>query len=81
MGQLGYMQWIAGLPGNADYRKAALTAYDTAAPYMIQSPAVAEFCELLLTSLEEPLTPLPLAMPKRQRRGGAQARRSSRTAL
>lgn len=81
MGQLGYMQWIASIPGNADYAKAALHAYDKAAPFMVHSPAVAEFCELLLSSIEEPLTPLPLSMPKRQRRGGAQARRSSRLPL
>ncbi|MEM6625058.1 MAG: hypothetical protein AAF674_22805 [Pseudomonadota bacterium] len=81
MGQLGYMQWIAGLPGDADYLQAALNAYDKAAPFMMHSPAVAEFCELLLSSLEQPLAPLPLAMPKRQRRGGAQSRRSSRSPL
>lgn len=78
MGQLGYMQWIAGLPGNADYLQAARDAFDKAAPFMAHSPAVAEFCRLLTRSLEAPLTPLPLAMPKRQRRGGAQARRSYR---
>lgn len=81
MGQLGYMQWIAGLPANADYLQAALVAYDTAAPFMVHSPAVAEFCELVLCSLEAPLTPLPLALPARQRRGGAQARRSRRLPL
>lgn len=81
MGQLGYMQWIASLPGNADYPQAALHAFDKAAPFMVHSPAVAEFCKLLLISLEAPLTPLPLAMPTRQRRGGAQARRSYRLPL
>ena len=53
MGQLGYMQWIAALPGSADYPKAAQHAYDTAAPFMEHSPAVAEFCAHLLNSLEE----------------------------
>jgi hypothetical protein len=81
MGQLGYMQWIAGLPAAADYVQAALDAYDKAAPFMVHSPAVAEFCELLLSSVEAPLAPLPLAMPKRERRGGAQARRSYRQPL
>lgn len=81
LGQLGYMQWIAGLSRDADYLQAALEAYDKAAPFMVHSPAVAEFCELLLSSVETPLMPLPLAMPKRQRRGGAQARRSSRQPL
>lgn len=81
MGQLGYMQWIAGVPGNACYEVAARHAYETAAPFKDHSPAVAAFCDLLLTSLEQPFRPLPLAMPKRERRGGAQARRSSRMPL
>ncbi len=81
MGQLGYMQWIASLPGDADYRRAALDAFDRAAPFMVHSPAVAEFCELLLSSVERPLTPLPLSLPPRQRRGGAQARRAVRLPL
>jgi hypothetical protein len=76
MGQLGYMQWIAGLPGHVNYVQAALKAFDKAAPFMVHSPAVAAFCELLLTSVRAPLTPLPLAMPPRKRRGGAKARRS-----
>jgi hypothetical protein len=81
IGQLGYMQWIAALPGEADYLRAAQQAYDTAAPFKSRSPAVAEFCALLRTSLDTPLTPLALAMPARQRRGGANARRSSRLPL
>lgn len=81
LGQLGYMQWISSVPGNSDYVRAARYAYDRAAPFRTHSPAVAEFCELLLISLEDPLKPLPLAMPKRERRGGAQARRSSRMPL
>lgn len=78
LAQLGYMQWIAGLPGEADYIAAALAAFDRAHPFMAHSPALAEFCELLLASVERPLQPLPLALPPRVRRGGAQGRRSSR---
>ena len=78
MAQLGYMQWIAALPGRTHYLQAAQSAYDMAAPLTERSPAVAEFCALLRLSLDYPMIPLPLTMPKRQRRGGAQARRSSR---
>ena len=78
MGQLGYMQWIAGLARDADYQHAAIKAHTLATPFAVSSPAVAEFCELLLTSLREPLKPLPLSMPPRRRRGGAGARRSCR---
>ncbi len=81
LAQLGYMQWIAGLPGRADYRRAALQAFNAAKPHAASSPAVAEFCALLMQSVEEPLTPLPLALPPRKRRGGADARRSDRVAL
>lgn len=81
MGQLGYMQWIAGLKPDADYAKAASAAYDKAAPFMVQSPAVAAFCALLKASLDAPLKPLPLSMPPRQRRGGAQGRRAGRLPL
>ena len=81
MGQLGYMQWIAGLPGDADYERAALSAYRIAVLLAASSPAVGEFCELLLTSIREPLRPLPLSLPPRKRRGGAGARRSCRFAL
>ena len=78
LGQLGYMQWIAGLPGNADYRHAAVRAHDMASPFIETSPAIAEFCKLLVMSVREPLAPLPLALPPRKRRGGAAARRSGR---
>lgn len=81
MGQLGYMQWIAGLPGEVDYLSAARQAHVTAAPFIEHSPAVAAFCDLLETSLETPLQPLPLSMPPKQRRGGANARRMSRLPL
>jgi len=78
MGQLGYMQWIAGLPGDADYLQAAHFAYESAAPFKERSPAVAVFCRLLRVSIESPFAPLPLSMPPKQRRGGADARRKAR---
>ena len=79
MAQLGYMQWIASLPGDANYRRAALHAHAMAAPYITLSPAVAEFCALLKQSLTSP-APLPLSLPPRKRRGGAGARRIWRLA-
>lgn len=81
LGQLGYMQWIAGLSGNTDYLASARYAYAKAAPYMQLSPAVVTFCRLLKASIDAPLTPLPLLMPPRCRRGGAQARRLARVRL
>jgi hypothetical protein len=81
MAQLGYMQWIAGVPGDADYRLAARAAYRKAWPFAAHSPAVAEFCALLKRSLDAPLEPLPLSLPPRHRRGGALARRSQRMPL
>ncbi len=81
LGQLGYMQWIAGLGANADYLAAARHAYAKAAPYMELSPAVVTFCRLLQASIDNPLTPMPLLMPPKCRRGGAQARRSARVRL
>lgn len=77
MGQLGYMQWLGALPGASDYHAQAMAAYQTAAPFMRTSPAVAVFCELLVSSTRMPPEPLPLAMPPRKRRGGAEARRSA----
>lgn len=76
-GQLGYMQWLGALPGRADYHREAQRAYDRAQPFERGSPAVAVFCELLLASMEMPPRPLPLSLPQRSRRGGAQARRHS----
>ena len=81
MGQLGFMQWIAGLPNEAGYERAALYAYDKAAPFTDFSPAVAEFCRLLLSSIENPLKPLALSLPPKRRRGGANARRLWRLPL
>ncbi|MFC3613811.1 hypothetical protein ACFORG_08585 [Lutimaribacter marinistellae] len=73
MGQLGYMQWIAALPGGMDYREAARRALATAQPFAGHSPAVAAFCALVQASLDSPLTPLPMRMPPRVRRGGRRA--------
>ncbi|MCV6585890.1 MAG: hypothetical protein OIF47_10185 [Marinibacterium sp.] len=78
MAQFGYMQWIAGLPGRADYAACARQARALAAPFAETSPAVAEFCALLTASIEAPLRPLPLALPPKKRRGGSGARRSAR---
>ncbi|NBD30474.1 MAG: hypothetical protein GVY31_10625 [Alphaproteobacteria bacterium] len=78
MGQLGYMQWIAGLPGEADYCRAARRALARAADLRTGSPAVEAFCQLVETSLATPLAPLPLSMPPARRRGGARARRVDR---
>lgn len=75
MGHLGYLQWLAGLARDSDYRWNARRAHDMAAPFMRTSPAVAEFCAVLLRSLEAPLEPLALSLPPRKRRGGADARR------
>ncbi|MEM6481587.1 MAG: hypothetical protein AAF922_05310 [Pseudomonadota bacterium] len=76
-GQLGYMQWLGALPGHADYVAEARRAYELAQPFEHNSPAVAVFCDLLLTSLKMPPRPLQLSLPQRARRGGAQARRLS----
>lgn len=77
MGQLGYMQWLGGLGPMADYRREARHALVMAEPFCACSPAVAVFCDLLHASLRVPLEPLPLALPARQRRGGARARRAA----
>jgi len=78
MGQLGYMQWLGGLNGSADYRREARRACALARPFADVSPAVAVFCALLRASLPSPLVLLPLALPPRSRRGGAAARRTWR---
>ena len=77
LGQLGYMQWLGGLPGGSDYRAEALAAYILAAPFAGSDPAVAAFCALLRTSVKQPLAPLDLALPRPRRRGGARERRLS----
>ncbi|MDG4649657.1 hypothetical protein P6F26_14525 [Roseibacterium sp. SDUM158017] len=78
LGHLGYMQWLAGLPGAADYRRAAMEAFSKAQPFARISPAVAVFCDLLVASTRMPPRPLAMVLPLRQRRGGATARRSGR---
>ena len=75
MGSLGYLQWLAGLPGDAGYRNEVVRAYVMAEPLSTVSPAVAVFCELLDASLKTPFAPLPLVLPPVRRRGGAVERR------
>ena len=77
MGQLGYMQWLGGLPANSCYKTEAASAYIAALPFMETDPAVGVFCRLLRASLKKPLQPLDLALPKPKRRGGARERRLS----
>ena len=77
MGQLGYMQWLGGLRADACYRTEAARAYAMAHPFKSTDPAVAVFCQLLQDSLNAPLQPLDLALPKPRRRGGAKERRLS----
>ncbi|MEM1065048.1 MAG: hypothetical protein AAGJ74_06080 [Pseudomonadota bacterium] len=77
LGHLGYMQWLGGLPAVAHYPREALRAHATARPFACTSPAVAVFCDLLVTSLDAPLAPLCIRLPDRHRRGGAQARRAA----
>lgn len=77
LGQLGYLQWLGALPGNANYLHEAMRAYETARPFLRASPAVAVFCELLVTSASSPTDPLTLRVSERSRRGGAHARRLS----
>lgn len=77
LGHMGYMQWLGGLPGDACYRREAERALAMAAPFRETDPAIAEFCALLLASLDGPQRPLNLSLPKPQRRGGAQERRLS----
>ncbi|WP_050929028.1 hypothetical protein [Aestuariivita boseongensis] len=77
LGRMGYMQWLGGLPGQANYEFEAIRAYLYARPFVETDPAVAVFCDLLRQSLQKPLTPLDLTLPKPRRRGGAAERRMS----
>ena len=77
LGQLGYIQWLGALPGSASYKAQARHALAYAQPFKTTDPAVAVFCNLIKRSLEHPLKPLDLALPKPRRRGGAQMRRMS----
>lgn len=76
LGQMGYMQWLGGLPGNADYHREAIRAHAMARPFAHNSPALAVFCDLLIRSMQMPPVALDLPLPARQRRGGARARRA-----
>jgi len=77
LGRMGYMQWLGGLPGAASYEGEAIKAYLYARPFIGTDPAVAAFCDLLRQSLQHPLKPLDLTLPKPRRRGGAGERRLS----
>lgn len=77
LGQLGYVQWLGGLRGDASYVREAMRAYERARPFIRTSPAVAVFCHLLVASSVTPIQPLPLRLPQAGRRGGAAARRLS----
>ncbi len=75
LGQLGYLQWLGGLPAMADYRNEALLAHAAALPFAGRSPAVAAFCDLVEASTGA-IAPLPFVVAARRRRGGARARRA-----
>lgn len=77
LGRLGYMQWLGGQAADVAYPAAALRALRLAQPFAAAAPAVAEFCDLLSTSILYPLAPLDLALPPPRRRGGARMRRLS----
>ncbi len=77
LGHLGYMQWLGALPPIANYRKEAIHAYGMALPFANNSPAIKVFCDLLMQSTQDPIAPLELKLPSRQRRGGALARRGT----
>jgi len=77
LGQLGYMQWLGGLPADANYEREAVRAFLMASNFIQTDPAIGAFCRLLMASLETPLTPLPLSLPNPRRRGGARERRLS----
>lgn len=77
LGQLGYIQWLGALPGSESYQAQAMLALAYGQPFIASDPAVAVFCEIIRRSLESPLNPLDLALPKPKRRGGAQVRRMS----
>ena len=73
LGRLGYLQWLGGLPGGANYPAEVRRALAMARPLAVESSAVAVFCDLLRASLD--LAPLELGPPVRVRRGGARTRR------
>ena len=79
LGELGFLQWLATLPGDADYEACAVQAWMTAQEESPDHPAVAAFREMIRQTLARPTTPLTFTRPKPRRRGGAQARRRSLT--
>lgn len=76
LGEMGYLQWLGALRGNADYHAEAMRAYALAEPLRRRSPAVAVFCDLLIESTRGPIAALDLTFPLQRRRGGARARRA-----
>ncbi len=76
LGQLGFMQWLGGLAGDAAYDAQARRALQLALPFAGTGPAMAEFCRLVRASLDRPLRPLDLALPPNRRRGGTRMRRA-----
>jgi hypothetical protein len=77
LGCMGYLQWLGALPGEACYETETVRALLRARSLAGAHPAVAVFCELLADSLQQPLRPLSLTLPRPQRRGGARQRRLS----
>ena len=75
IGQMGYMQWLADLPGGARYETEARRALHLARDFARSDPAVAEFCRLLTASLCGSVVMLELSLPTPRRRGGARERR------
>ncbi len=76
LGRMGYLQWLGGLPGDANYHREAMRACAAALPFKGRSPAVAVFCDLLIASTGQAPAILDLPFPVPRRLGGAQARRS-----
>ena len=77
LAQLGYMQWLGGLPGQSNYRDEAKRALAASAPFKGTSPAVAMFCDLVERSTARPVSVIDIKVCKLGRRGGAQARRQT----
>jgi hypothetical protein len=77
LGQLGYIQWLGSLRGAENYHRAARRACAMAAPFRLNSPAVAVFFDLVEASTRMPPGPLTVAIPAPARRGGARGRRAA----
>lgn len=76
LGELGYLQWLATLPSDADYECEAVRAWLCAQDESPDHPAVAVFCELIRDTLRYPAHPLSLGYMTPKRRGGARNRRA-----